>query len=283
MFSTNHFYHRIIRKNVITFGNLFNNITLVKYNLENTQEEHRLTVPLSYAGKENFVARLFAEPELAKATQIQLPRLSFEMTSISYDPMRKLSKFNTTTKSTSNPNLVSKLYGPVPYNLGFELNAYVRNVEDGTQIVEQILPFFSPDYVMTLNYIDGYDLSLDVPITLDSVDYLPQYEGPELTPRMLMWTLTFTMKTFFFGTENSSAKVIRKSIANTYTYTSDTSNTKVSSIVVTPDPSTANIDSDYGFTETITEFPFQQTINTVTSDSSSITTDSNTVTADGGS
>ena len=256
MFSTNHFYHRIIRKNVVTFGNLFNNITMLKYNIDNTEEHGRITVPLSYAGKENFVARLFAEPELKKATQIQLPRMSFEMTSISYDPLRKLSKFNTTTKATANPDIVSRIYGPVPYNLGFELNAYVRNVEDGTQIVEQILPYFAPDYVVTLNYLDGYDLSLDVPITLDSVDYLPQYEGPELTPRMLMWTLTFTMKTFFFASENTSARIIRKAIANTYTYTSNTStNTKVSNIVITPDPSTANIDSDYGFTETILNFP----------------------------
>ena len=254
MFSTNHFYHRIIRKNVVAFGNLFNNITMLKYNIDNTEEHGRITVPLSYAGKENFVARLFAEPELAKATQIQLPRMSFEMTSISYDPLRKLSKFNTTSKTTSNANVVSKVYGPVPYNLGFELNAYVRNVEDGTQIVEQILPYFAPDYVMTLNYLDGYDLSLDVPITLDSVDYLPQYEGPEITPRMLMWTLKFTMKTFFFATESTS-KIIRKSIANTYTYKSNTSsNTKVSNIVITPNPPTANIDSDYGFTETILHF-----------------------------
>lgn len=255
---------------------------MVKYNIDNTQEEHRITVPLSYGGKENFVARLFAEPELAKATQIQLPRMSFEMTSISYDSQRKLSKFNTTTKKTSNPDIVSKVHGPVPYNLGFELNAYVRNVEDGTQIVEQILPYFAPDYVMTLNYLDGYDLSLDVPIALDSIDYLPQFEGPENTPRILMWTLTFTMKTFFFSTQNTS-KVIRRSIANTYTYTSDTSNTQVSSIVITPDPSTANIDSDYGFTETITHFPFKPPINIVTVDSASITADSDNITADGGS
>lgn len=258
MFSTNHFYHRIIRKNVIAFGNLFNNITLVKYNIENTVEEHRLTVPLSYSGKENFVARLFAEPELAKATQIQLPRMSFEMTSLSYDSTRKLSKFNTSTKANAgNSSTVSRIYGPVPYNLGFELNLYVRNVEDGTQIVEQILPFFSPDYVVTLNYLDGYNIALDVPITLDTVDYVNSFEGPETTPRILIWTLTFTMKTFFFASENTNVKVIKKSTVNTHIYTSNTtsSNTKVMSTTVVPDPTTADIDDDYGFTTTTTEFP----------------------------
>jgi hypothetical protein len=260
MFTTNHFYHRIIRKNVIAFGNLFKNITLLKYNIENTEEFGRQTVPLSYGGKENFVSRLFAEPELAKATQIQLPRMSFEMTSLSYDATRKLSKFNTSTKANpGNANTVSKIYGPVPYNMGFELNLYVRNVEDGTQIIEQILPFFSPDYVITLNYLDGYNIALDVPVTLDTVDYIPEFEGPDTTTRILLWTLTFTMKTFFFASEINSgvgSKIIRKAIANTYTYTSNTStNTKVSNIVITPDPSTANIDSDYGFTETILTFP----------------------------
>lgn len=282
MFSTNHFYHRIIRKNVVAFGNMFKNITLLKYNIENTEEFGRQTVPLSYGGKENFVSRLFAEPELAKATQIQLPRMSFEMTSISYDSTRKLSKFNTTTKSSADPNVVSKLYGPVPYNMGFELNLYVRNVEDGTQIIEQILPFFSPDYVITLNYIDGYSIALDVPITLDTIDYIPQFEGPDTTTRILLWTLTFTMKTFFFASEKTPSKIIRKTVANTYIYSANTStNTQISNLIVSPDPENSNVDSDYGFTETTTYFPFK--INTVTTDSSSITTDSNTVTADGGS
>lgn len=246
MFSTNHFYHRIIRKNVVAFGNLFNNITLLKYSKDGTEEHGRQTVPVSYSGKENFVSRLFAEPELAKATQVQLPRMSFEMTSLSYDSSRKLSKFNTVTKVNANDeNTVSKVYGPVPYNIGFELNIYVRNVEDGTQIVEQILPFFAPDYVITLNYLDGYDIALDVPVQLDTVDYIPQYEGPDTTTRILIWTLTFTMKTFFFATEDKTAKIIRKSVANTYDYVS---NTQYVYQAVLPDPLTANLNSDYGFT-----------------------------------
>jgi hypothetical protein len=253
MFSTNHFYHRIIRKNVVAFGNLFNNITMLKYSKDGTDEHGRQTVPLSYSGKENFVSRLFAEPELAKATQVQLPRMSFEMTSLSYDSSRKLSKFNTVTKVNANDeNTVSKVYGPVPYNIGFELNIYVRNVEDGTQIVEQILPFFAPDYVITLNYLDGYDISLDVPIQLDTVDYIPQYEGPDITPRILTWTLTFTMKTFFFATEDKTAKIIRKAIANTYDYVSNTQYVYQAAL---PDPYAANANSDYGFTDIIQEQP----------------------------
>ena len=131
------------------------------------------------------------------------------------------------------------------------MNIYVRNVEDGTQIVEQILPFFAPDYVITLNYLDGYDIALDVPIQLDTVDYTPQYEGPDTTTRILIWTLTFTMKTFFFATEDSTAKIIRKAVANTYDY--DIANTQYVYQSVVPDPLSANVNSDYGFTEVTLE------------------------------
>jgi hypothetical protein len=280
MFSTNHFYHRIIRKNVVAFGNLFNNITMLKYSKDGTEEHGRQTVPISYSGKENFVSRLFAEPELAKATQIQLPRMSFEMTSLSYDSSRKLSKFNTVTKvNPGDVNTVSKVYGPVPYSIGFELNIYVRNVEDGTQIVEQILPFFAPDYVITLNYLDGYDIALDVPIQLDTVDYTPQYEGPDITPRILIWTLTFTMKTFFFATEDRTAKIIRKTVANTYDY--DIANTQYVYQAIYPDPYTANVNSDYGFTEIIREqptinFDFELTDSTILfADNTNLSSDDN--------
>lgn len=277
MFSTNHFYHRIIRKNVVSFGNLFNNITLLKYSKDGTEEHGRQTVPLSYAGKENFVTRFFSEPELAKATQVQLPRMSFEMTSLSYDSSRKLSKFNTVTKVNANDeNTVSKVYGPVPYSIGFELNIYVRNVEDGTQIVEQILPFFAPDYVMTLNYLDGYDIALDVPVQLDSVDYNPEYEGPDTTTRILIWTLRFTMKTFFFATEDSTAKIIRKAIANTYDY--DIANTQYVYQAVVPDPYSANANSDYGFTDIIQEQPYIG--NFEVADSTILFTDNATISVD---
>jgi hypothetical protein len=181
--------------------------------------------------------------------------MSFEMTSLSYDSSRKLSKFNTVTKvNPGDVNTVSKVYGPVPYSIGFELNIYVRNVEDGTQIVEQILPFFAPDYVITLNYLDGYDIALDVPIQLDTVDYTPQYEGPDITPRILIWTLTFTMKTFFFATEDSTAGIIRKAIANTYNM-GTTSNTQIVYQSEEPNPNTALANSDYGFTSIVFEQP----------------------------
>jgi hypothetical protein len=130
--------------------------------------------------------------------------------------------------------------------------------------------------VITLNYLDGYDISLDVPIQLDTVDYIPQYEGPDITPRILTWTLTFTMKTFFFATEDKTAKIIRKAIANTYDY--DIANTQYVYQAVVPDPLTANANSDYGFTDIIQEAPFIGNYEVV--DSTILFTDNTTLSAD---
>jgi hypothetical protein len=132
---------------------------------------------------------------------------------------------------------------------------------------------------MTLNYLDGYDIALDVPVQLDTVDYIPQYEGPDITPRILIWTLTFTMKTFFFATEDRTAKIIRKTVANTYDY--DIANTQYVYQAIYPDPYTANVNSDYGFTEIIREqptinFDFELTDSTILfADNTNLSSDDN--------
>lgn len=276
MISDRHFYHRTIRKNVVVFGTIFNDITLVRYKKNTLDEVERFKVPLSYAGKENFVNRLFANPNLERTIQIKLPRMSFEMISMNYDASRKLSSFNHKQQAGPDGDTLLSIPSPVPYNLTFDLNIYVRNVEDGTQIVEQILPYFNPDYTLTMNFIDGMDVKRDVPVILDDIQYSPDYQGPDITPRYLIWTLRFTMKTFFYGYVNPAGrKIIRRSVANTYNIND---NTQYIYQAVVPDPIDANIDDDYGFTDILQEQP--NVGNFDVADSTILTADSKNLSAD---
>jgi len=226
MLSNAHFYHRITRKLVVAFGTLFNDIKLYKYNKAGTVEIERINVPLAYSSKEKFYARITGDPKLNKEIQIQLPRMSFEMTSITYDPLRKTSMFNTqfATDTSTQINAVKV----APYNFEFVLNIYVRNTEDGSQIIEQILPYFSPDYTVTLDLVSKSNLKIDVPIVLENVSYdVSNDVGEEDQMRMLVWTLTFSAKAMLYGPiiEN---KLIRNVQANTYNNTwNDTGERKV--------------------------------------------------------
>lgn len=205
-------YNRIIRKLVIGFGNLFNNITLVKYNKDNT-ESQRVLVPITYATKELYVQRLEADPALDKKVQITLPTMSFDLESLAYDVTRKQ---NTNIKNFAKTNSgVISQYNPVPYNFDFNLYIYVRNVEDGTQIIEHIVPYFTPDYTIKLNLIPEMGIVRDVPIILNSVTNEVDYEGSARSAetRMIIWTLNFTVKGFIFG-KTTDVGLINHSITN---------------------------------------------------------------------
>ena len=201
---------------VVSFGNMFNNIRLVRYNKAGTIEIERITVPLSYAPKEKFYTRITQDPTLNREVEIILPRMSFELAAIAYDPLRKISSFQ---NQYSPDNAVSaKSAYQSPYNFSFNLNIYVRNTEDGTQIVEQILPYFNPDYTVTINIAD-IGPAMDVPIILESVSYdVSNDTGDPDSQRIIIWNLTFTAKGYLYGPINSGAsnKLIRKAIANTY-------------------------------------------------------------------
>lgn len=207
----NIFYNRIIRKYVIGFGNLFDNITLVRYNADNSEAE-RFLVPIAYAAKEHYVMRLEEDINADKKVQMTLPRLSFEMTGLSYDVSRKQ---NTNIKSFAQTNNgVVAQYNPVPYNFDFSLYLYVRNIEDGTQVIEHILPYFTPDYTIKLNMIPEMGIIREVPIILENVTQDITYEGNrESDPRMIIWTLNFTVKGFIFG-PTSQTNVIKSSITS---------------------------------------------------------------------
>jgi hypothetical protein len=215
MFSEQHFYHRITRKLVVSFGSLFNDIRLVRYNKAGTSEIERIIVPLIYANKEKYYTRITEDPLLAKEVQITLPRMSFEMSAITYDPLRKISsQINRVAKNDSNGEL--KTYKAVPYNFSFSLSIYARNAEDGFQIIEQILPYFSPDYTLTIDPIDIATERIDIPVILESVDYdVGEDVGSGESTRVLMWTLSFSAKGYLYGYIDD-AKIIRKVTANTY-------------------------------------------------------------------
>jgi hypothetical protein len=198
MFGNNPYYFRTIRNCVVAFGSLFDNMIMVKY-IDGVTEKSRIVVPLTYEGKEDFITRLVDNPRLAKPIEISLPRASFAITSYNYAPNRKLSTYNSITVPGVN-GAADQQYQPVPWDLGFELCIYVRNVEDGTQLIEQILPVFVPNYTLTINYVPELGISRNVPLMLNSVTCSNEYEGaaPD-QERTIIWTLGFTMQAQLFG------------------------------------------------------------------------------------
>jgi hypothetical protein len=208
-------YNKIIRKMVVAFGNVFDDITLTRYNPNGTEQEH-MKVPLAYASKERYVMRLESDPDLDKQVQMTLPRMSFELNGIKYDASRKqLTNIKNFAKS-SNADTILSQYNPVPYDFDFSLFLYVRNIEDGTQIIEHILPFFTPDYTLKLNLIPEMGVIKEIPIVLKDTEYEVKYEGPrEQETRTIIWTLNFTVKGFIFGAV-SEPKIIKRSITNIY-------------------------------------------------------------------
>lgn len=206
-------YNRIIRKLVVGFGNLFNNITLVRYNPDNTEQE-RFLIPIAYATKERYVMRLEEDLSLDKKVQVTLPRLSFEMTGLSYDSSRK---HNTNIKNfVASGDGVLAQYNPVPYNFDFSLYLYVRNIEDATQVIEHILPYFTPDYTLKLNMVPEMGIVKEIPVILNSTDHEIVYEGDrDQSTRMIIWTLNFTVKGFIFG-KSTQTSIIKNSITSIY-------------------------------------------------------------------
>ena len=195
----NYFYHEIIRKTVIAFGTLFNDIH-VRHQDQAGNDISDVKVPVAYGPKQKFLARVTQQAELNKATQITLPRMSFEITNISYDASRKAGITQTFKAADStDSNKMKKVFMPVPYNLGFELNILVKLQDDGLQILEQILPFFQPAFTISIDLVKSIGEKRDIPMILNSISQQDDYEGDFSTRRALIYTLSFTAKTFMFG------------------------------------------------------------------------------------
>ena len=204
-----YFYHEIIRKTIVGFGTLFNNVYIRHLNKDNSVADET-KVGLSYGPSQKFLAKIQQQAELSKSVAITLPRMSFEMIGIQYDPTRKTG-ITQTFKACDDGGNVKKVYMPVPYNITFELNIFSKLNDDALQIIEQILPFFQPSFNLTIDLVDSIGEKRDVPIVLDSIDFQDDYEGDFSTRRALIYTLRFTAKTYLFGpVADSTDGLIRK-------------------------------------------------------------------------
>ena len=192
-----YYYHEILRKTIIGFGTLFNNIE-IQHKDDNNGVVSTLKVPLNYGPAQKFLARITQQKDLNRPYAITLPRMSFEHNSIQYDPTRKSSITQTFRAADSGGN-VKKVFMPVPYNIGFELNILSKLNDDALQIVEQILPYFQPSFNITVDLVDSIGEKRDIPIILDSISFQDDYEGDFTTRRSLIYTLQFTAKVYLFG------------------------------------------------------------------------------------
>ena len=251
-----HFYHKKIRNTVIAFGTIFNNVNIKRLDSSGNPLQN-IKVPLSYSPKEKFLARLDAQQDLTgddSKVAITLPRMSFEITGYSYDATRKLNKNQKITKVTTNADTtkLNNQYMPVPYNVNFSLNVYTANSDDGLQIIEQILPFFQPDYTVTMIEDRTMDTKRDIPFVLNSVDYEDSYTGSLTSMRRIIYTLSFTAKVYLYGPISTSA-VIKKVSADLYSDTGSNA-PRVERVTVQPNPTSADKDDTYTYTTTLEFF-----------------------------
>lgn len=206
------FYNSLFKKYVIIFGTLFNNIKIERKNTDGTLEQ-TFTVPIAYGPREKFLARIEENPDAAMLTSIKLPRMAFEITGVNYAPDRKLQTINkiASKKNINGVNVYSKVYNPAPYDLEFQLDIMSKTMEDGLRIVEQILPYFTPEWTVSAKLLgDEFDNVTDIPLVLDSVSIDDSYAADFITRRVLIFSLRFTMKCYFYGpvTESKLIKLV---------------------------------------------------------------------------
>ena len=258
------FYHETIRKIIVAFGTTFNNVQLVrKDNSGNITQS--MKVPLAYGPKEKFLVRLRADADLSSKVAITLPRIGFEIQNLAYDGTRKLSRVQKFKKvnTGNNTRTLDTQFMPVPYNLDIVLYVLAKQSDDALQIVEQILPYFQPDYTITVNDMADMGIKRDVPIILNSISYEDNYEGDFDQRRALIYTMNFTCKFYLYGPVTSS-NIIRTVQADQYTDMPDQSPKREQRYTVTPSPVSADADDDFGFNETTSFFTDAKTFNPVT-------------------
>jgi hypothetical protein len=243
------FYNETIRKVVIAFGTMFNDIHLVRKDNSGTIIQ-TMKVPLAYGPRQKFLVRLREDADLTKQVAVTLPRIGFEITGLSYDPARKLNRVQKFRKVKGDNNKqLDTQYMPVPYNVDFDLYILSKQSDDALQIVEQILPYFQPDYTVTIKDNIEMDTKRDVPIVLNSVTYEDDYEGDFTSRRSIIYSLSFTTKFYLYGPV-TSLKVIKTVQVDQYTDLQDKSPKREQRYTVTPEPATAEAGDDFGFNET---------------------------------
>lgn len=262
-----YFYNEIFKKTIIGFGTLFNNIQLRRANGGDVEV---MKVPLAYGPTEKFLSRLRENPNLeGRRVQITVPRIGFQLTSIAYDPTRKVAPTQVIKVPSATPGEVDKGYMPVPYNLGFEVDIISKNQDDALQILEQILPFFQPSLSISVNLLTALNETKDVLINLESVDFRDDYEGSFADNRILIYSLRFSAKTYVFGpVKEATGGLIKKVQVDQYTDV-DTSRAREVRYSVTPkakqdynadgeitslDDAFVSAGDDFGFNELTSEF-----------------------------
>lgn len=266
----NYFYNESTRNVVVSFGTLFNNIQLTKKDNSGNVIQS-MKVPLAYGPKQKWLSRLQEDPNLNKKVAVTLPRIGFEISGLTYDATRKQNKIMKAKKvldGADNSQLKSG-FMPVPYNVDFELFVMAKNSDDALQIVEQILPYFQPEYTVTLREIPELDIIRDVPIVLNSISYEDDYEGDFTSRRSIIYTLSFTAKYYLYG-PITSTNVVRTVQVDQYADTPVNAPSREQRYTVTPDPTNATAtefdpdDDNFGFNETSSFFEDAKTYDPVT-------------------
>ena len=243
-------YNGVIKKIVIAFGTLFNNIQIKK--LDENQNIVTIKIPIAYSSRQKFLARLEQSPNLVQKFEITLPRLAFQMTGISYDSSRKVAAVQKYINTESGKVLTQ--FMPVPYNINFELNIFTKTNEDYLQIIEQILPYFRPAFNVSVDMIVDMNETRDIPIVLNNITQQDDFEGGFDQRRILITTLNFTAKSYIYGPiEEDIQKLIRKIQIDTYAIGIGNTSGRVRRYIVEPNPIDAQPGDDFGFTETIIE------------------------------
>tara|TARA_B100001769_G_C21996549_1_gene535576 strand:- start:201 stop:1001 length:801 start_codon:yes stop_codon:yes gene_type:complete len=247
------FYHETIRKVVVAFGTMFNNIQLVRRDNDGKVVQS-MKVPLAYGPRQKFLVRLAEDPDLTKQVAVTLPRIGFEIADLSYDPSRKLNRVQKFKKTKSgNSKTLETQFMPVPYNVSFSLYILSKNSDDALQIVEQILPFFQPEYTLTINDMADMGIKRDVPIVLNGITYEDDYDGDFASRRSLIYTLNFTAKFYLYGPVTSTS-IIKTVQVDQFADMPTAIPAREQRLVVTPNPTTADADDDFGFNETTSFF-----------------------------
>jgi hypothetical protein len=210
---SNYFYHEILRKTIVAFGTLFNDIK-IKHKDNAGDDFSIITVPIAYGPVQKFLARIEQVPDLRKRVAITLPRMAFEMTGISYDPSRKSSTMQ--TFKALDGNEITKAFMPVPYNVNFRLSIMSKLNEDALQVVEQILPYFQPHLNLTVDLVSSIGEKRDIPMILERISMDDQYEGDFTSRRILIYTLDFTAKTYLFGPIGNGGDTLIKQVQVDY-------------------------------------------------------------------
>ena len=238
------FYHGTLRRYVIMFGNLFNEIQVDRYDSAGTKLQ-TVNVPIEYGPKQKFIQRVTSDPNLDRNVSTTLPRLGFEFTSMAYAPQRKLNSAHKISRGVNTGGLdFNYMHTPVPYDFNFSLHALFRNTEDGTQIVEQIVPFFTPDFTVTMKMVPELNLNMDVPIELQSATSDDSYEGDLDSRRIQTWQLDFIIKGYLFGPIKKLKYIIRDDV----NLINDGS--AINKAIISTQTFTAN--SEFGVSESIT-------------------------------